>query len=59
MALVKADELGSAVVTPTPDVLVQTALAVPLLLLYLLSAGVAWIFKPRVRETPALEPSDT
>jgi sec-independent protein translocase protein TatC len=49
----------AAVVTPTPDVFVQTALAVPLLLLYLLSAGVAWIFKPRRRPVSSPEPSDT
>jgi sec-independent protein translocase protein TatC len=48
----------SAVVTPTPDVFVQTALAVPLLLLYLLSAGVAWVFQPRPRVDAAFESGD-
>ena len=48
----------SAVVTPTPDVIVQTALAVPLLLLYLVSAGVAWVFqrRPRAADVEADDP---
>ncbi len=34
----------SAIITPTPDVVTQTFLAVPMLLLYLLSILIAWIF---------------
>jgi len=42
----------AAFVTPTPDVVNQTALATPMIALYLLGVGVAWLFgKPRRRET--------
>ena len=34
----------SAVVTPTPDMVTQTALAVPMILLYLIGVGVAYLF---------------
>ena len=34
----------AAVVTPTPDMVTQTALAVPMILLYLLGIGIAWVF---------------
>ncbi len=34
----------SAIITPTPDVVTQTFLAVPMLALYLLSILIAWIF---------------
>lgn len=34
----------AAVVTPTPDMVTQTALAVPMILLYLLGVVVAWLF---------------
>ena len=34
----------SAIITPTPDVVTQTFLAVPMLLLYVLSILIAWIF---------------
>jgi sec-independent protein translocase protein TatC len=34
----------SAIITPTPDVVTQTFLAVPMLVLYLLSILIAWIF---------------
>jgi sec-independent protein translocase protein TatC len=38
----------SAIITPTPDVVTQSMLAVPMLGLYLLGVGVAWLFgKPR------------
>jgi len=44
----------SAVITPTPDVMSQTMLAVPMLGLYLLGILVAWVFgKPR-REPAAV-----
>lgn len=39
----------SAVLTPTPDVVTQSLLAGPLVLLYLLGTGAAWIFAPRRR----------
>jgi len=34
----------AAVVTPTPDIVVQTALAVPMILLYLIGVAVAYLF---------------
>ncbi len=34
----------SAIITPTPDIVTQTFLAVPMLLLYLVSILIAWIF---------------
>src|SRR5687768_3960724 len=38
----------AAVITPTPDVMAQTMLAVPMLGLYLLGIAVAWVFgRPR------------
>src|SRR3970040_2174139 len=38
----------AAVITPTPDVMAQTMLALPMLGLYLLGIGVAWAFgRPR------------
>ena len=48
--------LLSAIITPTPDVVTQSLLALPMLGLYLLGVGVAWLFgKPRraAAETPA------
>ena len=41
----------SAFITPTPDMVNQTALALPMIGLYLLGVGVAWLFgRPRQRE---------
>jgi sec-independent protein translocase protein TatC len=37
----------AAIVTPTPDVATQLVFAVPMLLLYLLGIGVAWVFRKR------------
>jgi sec-independent protein translocase protein TatC len=37
----------AAVITPTPDVTTQCVFAVPMILLYLLGVGVAWIFRKR------------
>jgi sec-independent protein translocase protein TatC len=38
----------SAIITPTPDVVTQSLLALPMLGLYLLGVGVAWVFgRPR------------
>ena len=42
----------AAVITPTPDIMAQTMLALPMLGLYLLGVGVAWMFG-REREKPA------
>lgn len=36
----------AAIITPTPDMVTQSALAVPMILLYLLGVGVSWVFKP-------------
>jgi sec-independent protein translocase protein TatC len=38
----------SAIVTPTPDMVTQAALAVPMILLYLIGVGVAWLFGKKV-----------
>ncbi|HVP28893.1 MAG TPA: twin-arginine translocase subunit TatC [Myxococcota bacterium] len=43
----------AAVLTPTPDVVTQSLLAGPLILLYLLGVGAAWLFAPRRREAEA------
>jgi sec-independent protein translocase protein TatC len=40
----------AAIITPTPDVLTQTVFAAPMILLYLLSIGLAWIVQPRRRK---------
>lgn len=46
----------SAVITPSGDMVTQTALAVPMLGLYFLGVLVAWLFgKPRKREQPATD----
>ncbi|MGZ5473158.1 MAG: twin-arginine translocase subunit TatC, partial [Thermoanaerobaculia bacterium] len=34
----------AAIVTPTPDMVTQAALAVPMILLYLIGVGVAYVF---------------
>ena len=40
----------AAIITPTPDVVTQSLLALPMMGLYLLGVGVAWLFgKPRRR----------
>ncbi len=38
----------AALVTPTPDMITQTALAVPMILLYLIGVGVAYVFAKKV-----------
>jgi sec-independent protein translocase protein TatC len=43
----------AAVITPTPDVLTQTIFAAPMMLLYLLSIGIAWLFEPRTEKEPS------
>ena len=45
----------SAIITPTPDVVTQSMLALPMLVLYLLGVGVAALFG-RPRRKPAAEP---
>ena len=37
----------SAIITPTPDMATQCVFALPMIALYLLGVGVAWIFKRR------------
>ncbi len=37
----------AAVVTPTPDMVTQTALAVPMIVLYLIGVAIAWMFGKR------------
>jgi len=44
----------SAVITPTPDMVTQTLLALPMIGLYLLGVGVAWLFG-RQRRREAVE----
>jgi sec-independent protein translocase protein TatC len=41
----------AAIVTPTPDMVTQTALAVPMIVLYFLGVLVAWMFGKRSPET--------
>lgn len=38
----------SAIVTPTPDIVTQAALAIPMILLYLIGVGVAFLFAKKV-----------
>jgi sec-independent protein translocase protein TatC len=38
----------AAVVTPTPDMVTQSALAIPMILLYLIGVGVAYVFGKKV-----------
>ena len=45
----------AAVITPTPDVLTQTVFAAPMIVLYLLSVGLAWIVQPRRRKKESSE----
>ncbi len=49
----------SAVITPTPDVVTQSLLAVPMLALYLLGVGVAAVFgKPRRKPAEAVSAAE-
>jgi sec-independent protein translocase protein TatC len=48
--------IAAAVITPTPDVMSQTMLALPMLVLYVLGVGVAWAFgRPRRAAVPVSE----
>lgn len=38
----------SAIVTPTPDVVTQTALALPMIGLYLMGIGISWLFAKKM-----------
>ncbi len=40
----------AAVITPTPDIATQCVFAVPMILLYLLGIGAAWLFRDRSRD---------
>jgi sec-independent protein translocase protein TatC len=52
---VLASFILSAVITPSPDVVNQTALAAPMIGLYLLGVLAAWLFgkKPRAEDESA------
>ena len=39
--------VASAIITPTTDVLSQLLLAIPLMVLYVLSIGVSWMFSTK------------
>jgi sec-independent protein translocase protein TatC len=45
----------AAVITPTPDVMAQTMLAIPMLGLYLIGIAVAWAFGRPRQASPAGE----
>lgn len=46
----------AAVLTPTPDVYSQVMLALPLVGLYFVAVGLAYLFAPRAKEEPRAEP---
>lgn len=48
----------SAIITP-PDPMTQTLMAGPLIILYVLSIGIAWIFSTKERDAEADEPEGT
>lgn len=52
---VLASFILAAVITPTPDIMAQTMLAVPMLGLYMLGVGVAWAFGRPRRLAPVSE----
>ena len=39
----------AAVITPTPDMVTQSALAIPMIVLYLLGILISWLFAPAAR----------
>jgi sec-independent protein translocase protein TatC len=43
----------SAIITPTADIMNMCIFAAPLLALYVLSIGIAWVFNPRNRKSGA------
>jgi sec-independent protein translocase protein TatC len=57
---VLASFIVSAVITPSADIVNQTMLALPMLGLYLLGVGVAWLFgRPRRSEATAAEVAES
>jgi sec-independent protein translocase protein TatC len=51
---VLASFIVAAVITPTPDIMAQTMLALPMLALYVLGVGVAWAFGRPRRAAPVV-----
>lgn len=49
----------AAIITPTPDIYLQSALAIPMLVLYLAGVGAAYFVRKNKNEEPALEAPDT
>lgn len=47
----------AAVITPTPDMVTQLALAIPMILLYLVGVGVAYVFAKPIEAGAAGDPS--
>lgn len=45
--------LAAAILTPTPDILTMSIFALPMIALYLVGLGVAWIAEPRSQQDPA------
>ena len=45
----------AAVITPTGDPGTQTIFALPMIALYILSIGIAWIVNPRNKETREID----
>ena len=50
--------IAAAVITPTGDMMTQAIFAAPMLLLYVLSIGIAWIVGPK-RGSEAVVPGET
>jgi sec-independent protein translocase protein TatC len=44
----------AALITPTPDIPTQCAFALPMIALYLLGIGLAWLFRKRGKSAPAV-----
>jgi len=48
----------AAILTPTTDMLNMTIYAAPMILLYILSIGIAWLVHPRQRRKRAEKKTD-
>ncbi|MCB1049617.1 MAG: twin-arginine translocase subunit TatC [Acidobacteria bacterium] len=48
----------AAIITPTPDVFTQTLFAGPMIVLYLLGVGAAWLVRPKEKEEEAPQDED-